>query len=82
MREIGFSEIKGVSLDILKDVAHFCDTHDIRLLSYIMTIIQDIKYILLKPMIVIPIQWQRYSIKKQLWLIIHCGVILIKPVYL
>ena len=30
MREIGFSEIKGVSLDILKDVAHFCDTHDIR----------------------------------------------------
>lgn len=30
MREIGFSEIKGVALDILKDVAHFCDTHDIR----------------------------------------------------
>ena len=30
MREIGFSEIKSVALDILKDVAHFCDTHDIR----------------------------------------------------
>ena len=30
MREIGFSEIKHVALDILKDVAHFCDTHDIR----------------------------------------------------
>lgn len=30
MREIGFSEIKRVALDILKDVAHFCDTHDIR----------------------------------------------------
>ena len=30
MREIGFSEIKGVALDILKDVAQFCDTHDIR----------------------------------------------------
>jgi len=30
MREIGFSEIKGVALDILKDLAQFCDTHDIR----------------------------------------------------
>ena len=30
MREIGFSEIKRVALDILKDVAHFCDTHDIQ----------------------------------------------------
>ena len=44
-----------------------------------MTIIQDIKYILLKTMIVTPIQWQMYSIKKQLRIgIIHCGVILIK----
>ena len=31
MREIGFSEIKGVALDILKDVAQFCDTHGISL---------------------------------------------------